>query len=311
MSKIPWVNALKSIGIIAVIIGHTRSPLSPFVFTWHLPLFFFIAGFFIKFESKFSVFLISSFKRLMLPYFIFTTVGFFVEVFKRNTLGRPQIDLVKSILGIFYYMDMEALLYQYGFVLWFLPALFWARILLYVAKTYSRNNFLALFVILSCSAFGFFYSLPFCLDKGLFVAPLLFCGFLFFEQLQNRRVGYFIASLSLALLIILPMPALDLALKKISNLPLNLIYAACVISLLILISKAIIPLVKNNNLINSWGEETLILFIVHPYTNNIGHIISSNFGGEWFITVLVSLVLLHGVLLLKSRFKNFGFFKYV
>ena len=38
----------KTIGIIAVVIGHSGSPLTDFVYQWHIVLFFFISGYFYK-----------------------------------------------------------------------------------------------------------------------------------------------------------------------------------------------------------------------------------------------------------------------
>jgi fucose 4-O-acetylase-like acetyltransferase len=36
-----WLNRLKTLGILAVILGHITSPFNTFIFSWHMPLFFF------------------------------------------------------------------------------------------------------------------------------------------------------------------------------------------------------------------------------------------------------------------------------
>ena len=56
--KINWVNNIKVFGILAVILGHINSPFGGFIFSWHMPLFFIIAGFFIKFDMGWKVFII-------------------------------------------------------------------------------------------------------------------------------------------------------------------------------------------------------------------------------------------------------------
>ena len=68
--KINWIDNLKAIGILAVILGHITSPFGTFIFSWHMPLFFILAGFFIKYEMSIKEFIIKEFKRLMMPYFV-------------------------------------------------------------------------------------------------------------------------------------------------------------------------------------------------------------------------------------------------
>ena len=37
--KIIWVDFLKMIGILAVILGHIANPFGKFIYSWHMPLF--------------------------------------------------------------------------------------------------------------------------------------------------------------------------------------------------------------------------------------------------------------------------------
>jgi len=56
----------------------------------------------------------------------------------------------------------------------------------------------------------------------------------------------------------------------------------------------------------------MLLFIIHPYTNNIAHIVVENIQvGDWYLKFFISLLLLQGVLFIKQRFENIGVFKYV
>ena len=49
--RVDWVDFLKFIGILVVILGHINFPLNGFIYTWHMPLFFMISGFFIKYKN--------------------------------------------------------------------------------------------------------------------------------------------------------------------------------------------------------------------------------------------------------------------
>ncbi|MEL2239678.1 acyltransferase family protein [Leclercia adecarboxylata] len=71
-----WVDAMKFLGISAIYLGHLGTyagKLYPFVFSFHVPLFFFAAGFFAahKAKSNFVQFTINKARRLLLPYFAF------------------------------------------------------------------------------------------------------------------------------------------------------------------------------------------------------------------------------------------------
>ena len=56
----------------------------------------------------------------------------------------------------------------------------------------------------------------------------------------------------------------------------------------------------------------MLLFIIHPYTNNIAYIIVEKLHfGDWYLKFFISIVFLQCVLFIKKRFDNKGIFKYV
>lgn len=60
------------------------------------------------------------------------------------------------------------------------------------------------------------------------------------------------------------------------------------------------------------GGNTMLLFIVHPYTNNIAHIVVEKiYFGDWYLKFIISIVLLQIILFIKQKFENRGVFKYV
>ena len=61
-----------------------------------------------------------------------------------------------------------------------------------------------------------------------------------------------------------------------------------------------------------WGGNTMLLFIIHPYTNNIAYIIVEKLHfGDWYLKFFISIVFLQWVLFIKERFDKKGIFKYV
>lgn len=66
--RIIYIDVLKGIGILLVVLGHMYN--SKLIYCFHMPLFFLLYGFLFKFkERKFQI--VSSTRRFMLPYFSF------------------------------------------------------------------------------------------------------------------------------------------------------------------------------------------------------------------------------------------------
>lgn len=88
-NRMIWLDALKGIGMILVIIGHgpnINENLWKFIWSFHMPLFFFLAGYTFRVadDTKYSK---RKFRRLIIPY-VFTTLLLMV------------IDLVKYMLNL-------------------------------------------------------------------------------------------------------------------------------------------------------------------------------------------------------------------
>ena len=46
--RINWIENLRAIAVVSVVFGHISNPTQTFIFTWHMPLFFMISGFFLN-----------------------------------------------------------------------------------------------------------------------------------------------------------------------------------------------------------------------------------------------------------------------
>ncbi|MEG0019892.1 MAG: acyltransferase family protein, partial [Oscillospiraceae bacterium] len=75
------MDIVKGIGIILMVVGHSKSPFTAFIYSFHMPLFFIVSGY--LFNIKYSESLKSSFgymikklKELYIPYCVWT--GIFV-----------------------------------------------------------------------------------------------------------------------------------------------------------------------------------------------------------------------------------------
>ena len=73
--RLRWIDALKGIGIILVVFAHHKLPvaLDTYIFSFHMPLFFFISGLLFDFWKYASAanFVKKRFRSLIVPYFGF------------------------------------------------------------------------------------------------------------------------------------------------------------------------------------------------------------------------------------------------
>lgn len=308
------VNILKFIGIIAVILGHINSPFSSFIFAWHMPLFFFLSGFFIDPSEAPSEYFKKSLKRLMIPYLMFGALGISIEYAKRIALHRPLTDIGTELYNFFFVMDMKALQGHYGFILWFLPALFWARSITYLVVRFIPwwyLTFLAIGVV--CLIIGLNTALPFALDEALVCVIWIILGYIYKQKLgENQKIDLLLLTLALPCLAIIPRPHLDMASKFYSDIEINHIWALAFIVTLAVVVKFALKGRKVKGFINLWGRETMILFLMHPYTNNIASKFCERWSmNYWFLVLLVSLAQLYVIMKIKVRYNTTGPLKYV
>jgi acyltransferase len=307
--RIIWIDSLRSIGILAVILGHITSPLGYFIYSWHMPLFFFLGGFFLKYELTTTEFIKKDFNRLLIPYLIFTIAALMIEAIKRILLNRESLDYLNELRGIFIWMDYSSLINTYGFVLWFLPALFFGRLIIYLLNKQVNSIPIQTIIIFILFYVSFHVNLILGIDNALNASLFIFLGSIFYRFYQNDVRLYILPFLFLGLIYFFGIPALDIASKYYEHMIFNIIYSVSIIFILISITKMIN---YNSKLLALWGTNTMLLFIVHPYTNNIGHIITDKFlFGGWYFKFFISLVILHIVILIKQRYVNKGVFKYV
>jgi fucose 4-O-acetylase-like acetyltransferase len=307
VEKNEGVIFLKCIGIIAVILGHISSPYGGFIFSWHMPLFFLLSGFFIKTECGPVDFFNKEFKRLIVPYFIFSLFALIMETIKRVLLDRAPLNFNDEFVGVFIWMDMDMPITSYAFVLWFLPALFVARYITYIILKYIKNILIQAFIVLSLFSISFTVQLPFAIDNGLNALLFVWFGYYLYGEGKNIwPVSFVVLSL---IYLFYGVPELNMALKNYDQIVLNILWSVSIASLLMLsVSK-----VKNIYwLINLWGANTLILFTLHPYTNNISVVLLERFGHpEWYFKLLLSLSMLQLVVIIKNKCSHWKIFSYV
>ncbi|HFT5614109.1 TPA: acyltransferase family protein [Escherichia coli] len=147
IERMDWIDTMKFLGILAIYIGHfyqASGKLYPFVFMYHVPLFFFISGFFSSLtDFKFNPhFLVKKFKRLMVPYFIFAFINLALIAVNKN---YDTESILKSIYEIICGIRNTPAVGT----IWFINCLFVIIVIDYITYTLIKNRTLVLIIALA------------------------------------------------------------------------------------------------------------------------------------------------------------------
>jgi len=197
--RLAWVDVAKGIAIISVVVGHAKTPFMPFVYLYHIPVFFFISGMFTRGDSNFNVFFKAKIRSLYFPYIIvLLSMTVFHNVFVKMGM-YPAFHSWQSFatqvakIALFGGTLSEPITYA----MWFVKSLFFSEIILYwvlrlVAKWTSRFFFVSLF---SLAIFFLVYGLGYHgfsheLLIPVIALPFLLAGRFYYEVLNAMTVRF-------------------------------------------------------------------------------------------------------------------------
>ena len=203
MSKrIEYLDIAKGIGILLVVLGHNDfEVISLFVqrliYSFHMPLFFFLSGYFLNAAVPFFDFFKKRFNALLKPFLFTIFLIYFASVsFEKMGFNTAITRIVKSLYGSGHYLDWVQL--------WFLPHLFAVSLYAFLFITLVsrlRNRWLTWGILLGILAIAVpflqaFYPFPFSIlgkDYELWGLPfsldLVFVtGFFFILGHEVRQV---------------------------------------------------------------------------------------------------------------------------
>ncbi len=143
--RIAWVDVFKGLTILLVVIGHTNSPITVYIYLFHVPAFFFISGFTTTFDKEsIKAFALKRIRSLMIPFFSINIIFFVLNVILTGTkLSKFLTDplhiqvLLNSISNLFLHGAGPV----FGGATWFLLVLFEASILVKILFTFCKKFF--------------------------------------------------------------------------------------------------------------------------------------------------------------------------
>ena len=186
--RITWIDMAKGYGIILVILGHLKFDMfRDWIFTFHMPLFFFLSGYVFSTKYDFVTFLKRKCRSMILPYLC---LGMPMVVFKIIYEKMLSIKEVEELLKKFIIQDRM-------WPIWFLTCLFCMNLLFYAAvKLLKTDQKMAVFSIATVVAGWYYYKkggpdLPWNMDICLMVFPFFFAGYFYKEH--HEKLDAFLA----------------------------------------------------------------------------------------------------------------------
>ncbi len=133
------VDLAKGIGILFVIGGHCgyTPVLGIPPYSFHMPLFYFIAGFFLNFSEPPTVFLGKKVKLLLVPYFIYNVffgIATYLLQYIKIPWGHPSFFDVLNFRNLFIEPFFSGHQYQISCSLWFVHSLFLLMVFFFLTR---------------------------------------------------------------------------------------------------------------------------------------------------------------------------------
>ncbi len=121
MKRNPYIDFLKGLAIISVVIGHCWTidrSLFNFIYSFHMPLFFCISGYLFSNKAPYRKFVVSKAKSILMPYVIYFATSYLCAVWLFNKPMSITEGLKALLLSGTYCSNV------YNTTLWYLPLFF-------------------------------------------------------------------------------------------------------------------------------------------------------------------------------------------
>ena len=281
--RVEYIDVARGIAIILMVIGHILDINNIFrkiIFSFHMPIFIIISGYFYK-DSSTKDFIINTIKKLVIPYVIAVLCFDIIDSYEKGIiyiLTRFSKQIIFSTMSVAYlkYTDSSSMID----CLWFIPMLIITKILFRLIKKILKNNELQIvFCIFLFLCLGFQlgkikYWLPFSIDVSMSCLIFFYLGYILkkydgLNKILNDNISIFILFIIWVITIKLNYKV-ELVIRAYSIFPLSIIGAISGSIVVFKISQIISLKVKILSDILSWyGKNSIFILIMHYLEKNI------------------------------------------
>lgn len=183
--RLTYIDIAKGFAILCIIAGHFGIvTANRFIYTFHVPLFFLISGYFLSTKLDLKTFIKKKARQLIVPYYV---TGLAIIAFAgliNTALGSSAQSVANDSISIFW-----ALLYGAGTphvdpiairqigLLWFLWALFFALIIVRIALNFNRSGLIVAIIALAGVSTSSYIWLPLSIQAGMLASLFVYLGY--------------------------------------------------------------------------------------------------------------------------------------
>lgn len=279
--RIIWIDIMRGILMISIVMGHiyTTGLLRKYLYSFHVPAFFFLSGYCFHYSRNFKLFLSKKIKTVVIPYFsfsLFSILLFAVGSKIVNSLSKIlECNPLKNII-IMLYGNSKPEVMRYNLPLWFLPCLFITSVIAFLVETViqKKGNKYRIVFILGFAIIGAFValheniSLPWHFETSCSMLVWYLLGIMLSEQERSREKLLCIKPLCWILLLIagIALCMLNTRTVGVRNdhygiLPIYYLSAICSIFGIRGLSYSI----KNNTILETIGKCSVTILGVHKF----------------------------------------------
>lgn len=313
---------LQAIGIILVVLGH-KGGINLFtdwfpIYSFHMPLFIFISGYFYKTNSESNLisFIKNKSKRLLIPYFAWNLIYgiIFTVLTKMHVIDySAQGGELLSLRTLFVVPWLHGHQFIFNLATWFVLVLFLVQIsytiLRKICKYIKVTNeyfFMILFLIIGLTSVilsnkGYITSYKAPIIKVMFSIPFFHFGYLYKEKLESKdnlnNIAYFIILFATQLILLKKYVNLGFSVAWLNNFNKENIFLPFLTSLTgilfwLRISKILVKSFEKSKIVEYIGSHTwdimthhiFIFFLINLLLSKVSPYISINFNYELFKT---------------------------
>lgn len=191
------VDIAKGVGIILVVWAHTK--MSNLIFSFHMPLFFILSGFFVKNESTRS-FLYKKFRTLFVPLCVFYLFSLLTKIPYQYFFKNSEDVVAKILDGRMFYLTTVDV------TLWYIACLMEILCLYHFIEKYISLLAFKILIIFAMFSVGWFLAkssntLPFYLTHAMLCLPFIYLGKFYESKLSKfREMNLFLVSIPIFIL---------------------------------------------------------------------------------------------------------------
>ncbi|MZQ83730.1 acyltransferase family protein [Paenibacillus sp. 5J-6] len=277
--RIAWIDIFKGIAIISMVIGHSWSPWTPFIYLFHMPAFLFISGYTTNYDKyTLTKFIYKRVQGLLVPYIsiniFFILVRMVLKYFKVDSFFyNDSISFFPAIKQFILHLSTV----DFAGATWFLIVLFLSSILSKIIYDFSKlikykfTILLFTMLLLYYLAYLLFSNriiLPYMFDLMLVGSFYFTLGSIFkekeiFEKEINHKIAIPASLLIMYLFGQFIHPQMNWPTRSFSSPVVNFVTSISGIYLLYIISNAIKKFEFLGNIFVYIGRRTLAILILH------------------------------------------------